>query len=101
MPRRQITRSICMVAYANYFNDARIKNYVGALLNADYQVDVFALGRSERPRPGLRVVALMSKIASSRALPYVLSQLWFLLLAFVFVSLAYIRRRYSMVHVHN
>ena len=39
--------TICMIAYANYFTDARIKNYVDALLKNGYQVDVFALGQPE------------------------------------------------------
>lgn len=96
-----ISRTICMIAYANYFTDARIKNYVDALLKDGYQVDVFALGRDEQTRPGLRVFCLMSKVWSKKALPYFLSQIWFLLLVSIKVCLNFSYRHYSVVHVHN
>ena len=38
-------RSVCIIAYANYYTDARIKNYVEALVKSGYAVDIFALGR--------------------------------------------------------
>jgi len=93
--------NVCMVAYANYFTDARIKNYVEALLKAGHEVDVFALGKPEPARLGLRVFCLMSKTWSKSTLPYVLSQLAFFMLAMWRVSQALGRRRYSLVHVHN
>jgi glycosyltransferase involved in cell wall biosynthesis len=94
-------RAACMVAYANYFNDARIKNYVDALLKVGYEVDVLALGQSESPRPGLRLISLMSKVASNRALAYVISQSWFFLLALFRLGTLSAVRRYRFVHVHN
>ena len=93
--------AVCMIAYANYFNDARIKNYVGALLKEGYSVDVFALDRPEPARAGPRVFCLMTKVWSTRALPYVLSQCWFLLKVVLRVGAAFFRRRYRVVHVHN
>src|SRR5205085_9545122 len=83
------------------FNDARIKNYVDALLTDNYSVDVFALGGAVSEVPGLRVVSLMSKVASDRALPYALSQVWFVLKALLAVTANALRRRYAIVHVHN
>jgi glycosyltransferase involved in cell wall biosynthesis len=93
--------TICMIAYANYYTDARIKNYVDALLRNGYQVDVFALGLPEPTRPGLRVFSLMSKVWSKKLLPYVLSQMWFLFRASFQVGVQFVSRRYVMVHVHN
>jgi len=90
-----------MIAYANYFTDARIKNYVETLLQSGYQVDVFALGVPEPPRDGLRVFCLMPKVWSQSILPYVLSQLCFLLLATFLVGARHLRRRYELIHVHN
>jgi len=90
-----------MVAYANYFNDARIKNYVDALLRNGWEVDVFALGGVHSAQPGLRVVSLMSKVANDKALPYLLSQLAFLVYGVAVVTRAALTRRYSLVHVHN
>jgi glycosyltransferase involved in cell wall biosynthesis len=90
-----------MIAYANYYTDARIKNYVDALLKTGYEVDVFALGNSEPTRPGLRVFCLMPKIWSGNVLPYILSQCWFLLMVVFRAGAAFFRRRYRVVHVHN
>jgi glycosyltransferase involved in cell wall biosynthesis len=87
-----------MLAYANYFNDARIKNYVDALLKSGYEVDVFALGEGAPAQRGLRVFSLMDKVASRRALPYLISQLAFFLRALVAVTRS---RPYDLVHVHN
>lgn len=94
-------RSACMIAYANYFTDARIKNYVEALLKEGYQVDVYALGQHEPTRPGLRVFCLMPKIWSRKVWPYLFSQLWFFILATLRVSVAFVQNRYTIVHVHN
>ena len=94
-------RSVCMIAYANYFTDARIKNYVGALLKADFEVDVFALGQSEPTQQGLRVNCLMRKIGSHSALALLMAQVWFLLIAIIKVGLSHLRQRYSLVHAHN
>jgi len=90
-----------MIAYANYFTDARIKNYVDALLKAGFEVDVFALGQPEVCPPGLRVFCLMPKLWSGNPLYYVFCQLWFFLSATFLVTRASIHRRYALVHVHN
>ena len=94
-------KTVCMIAYAKYFTDARIKNYVGALLRDGYEVDVFALGEPGPVVPGLRVFRLMSKVSSTSALRYAISQLWFLLIGALRVGLASVRRHYAVVHVHN
>jgi glycosyltransferase involved in cell wall biosynthesis len=62
---------------------------------------VFSVGEPAESRPGLRVFRLMSRVFSDRALPSIVSQLRFLILAFLFVSVAFFRRRYLLVHVHN
>ncbi len=90
-----------MIAYANYFTDARIKNYVGALLNTSCAVDVFALGAADVARPGLRFVRVMPKVWSRNVVPYIFSQLWFLLIVLVRVGASFLRQRYDLVHVHN
>jgi len=96
-----MAQSVCMIAYANYYTDARIKNYVGALLKTGYEVDVFALGNIEPTRPGLRVFCLMPKVWRGSVLPYVLSQCWFLLMVMFRVGAAFFRQRYRVVHVRN
>lgn len=95
------SRDICMIAYANYFTDARIKNYVDALIGRGYVVDVFALGQPIPTPPGLRVFCLMRKTWSKSALAYLLSQFWFMLVCGLRVSIAHRRCRYALIHVHN
>jgi glycosyltransferase involved in cell wall biosynthesis len=90
-----------MIAYASYFTDARIKNYVSALLKEGYEVDVFALGEPEPTPAGLRVFCLMKKVWSRYACVYLLAQLAFLVIATFWVGLACLQRRYALVHVHN
>jgi len=63
------------------FTDARIKNYVDVLLKNGYRVDVFALGKPEPTKPGLRVFCLMNKVWSKRLFPYIISQMFFFLFA--------------------
>jgi glycosyltransferase involved in cell wall biosynthesis len=93
--------TVCMIAYANYFTDARIKNYVHTLLKSGRLVDVFALGPSDVEHPGLRLYCLLPKVWSSSVVPYVLSQMWFLLVVLIRVGVSFMERRYSVVHVHN
>lgn len=91
-----------MIAYATYDTDARIKNYVDALLKNDFEVDIFALGGSSGDdTPGLRVFSIMEKHSGSHPLGYVLSQMWFAMKVTLVVSWQFVRRRYRLVHVHN
>ncbi len=91
-----------MIAYANYCTDARIKNYVDALLRRDYKVDVFALGNDDQvAQVGLDLILVMEKYWGSNAFGYAVSQLWFSLLVTFMVSWRFLRRRYSIIHVHN
>jgi len=96
-----VRNTICMIAYANYFTDARIKNYVSALLKEGWEVDVFALGESEPTQAGLRVFCLMRKAWSRYVWVYLLAQITFLVVATFRVGLSHLQRRYVLVHVHN
>jgi glycosyltransferase involved in cell wall biosynthesis len=90
-----------MVAYSDYFTDARIKRYVRSLLARGQEVDVFTLGRPSESQPGLHVHYLGSKVYSHGALPALVGQLRFLMLAFLRIGVLAIGRRYGVVHVHN
>lgn len=92
----------CMVAYANYFTDARIKNYVGALLRQGFQVDVLALGRRDAAElPGFRLFSMAEKHWSDRPGGYIIAQLRFLLWATWRLVILSAREPYQFVHVHN
>ncbi len=101
IPNHSSPVTACIIAYANYFTDARIKNYVQALLKKGYEVDVFALGQPETCPPGLRVVYLTRKVESRRAMPYLLGQIWFLAWSMYQAGRSSIARHYRIVHVHN
>jgi glycosyltransferase involved in cell wall biosynthesis len=95
-------KTACMVAYANYFTDARIKNYVHSLIKRGYKVDVFALGKSDGSgQSGVRMFSIMEKYWGDSAIAYALSQVCFLVLAALYVGMNFLTRRYSFVHVHN
>jgi glycosyltransferase involved in cell wall biosynthesis len=91
-----------MIVYNNYFTDPRVKRYADTLVDAGYEVDVFALGKSHSIRPGLRVFGVLpAKVFSQTPLPTIGAQILFLLLATLQVGAQAVRRRYCLVHVHN
>jgi len=94
---------VAMVAYANYFNDARIKNYVDALLDDGAEVDVLALGRvvDVYKKERFFFKCLGSKYPGSNPLTYVYEQLRFMAKAFWYLFVRSLNRPYDVIHVHN
>lgn len=92
---------IAMVAYANYYTDARIKNYVDALLDAGAHVDVLALGRGSSATGPLFVCSLGAKYWGKSVAGYVLSQALFMVRAFWCLLTRSLKGRYAVIHVHN
>ncbi len=92
---------IAMVAYANYFTDARIKNYVDALLDAGAVVDVVALGRGSSSTERLFVCNLGTKYWGKSVAGYVLSQALFMIRAFWCLFMRSFSGKYAVIHVHN
>jgi glycosyltransferase involved in cell wall biosynthesis len=90
----------CMVAHANYFSDARIKNYVGALLKEGYEIDVFALG-DDVPAAGVHFVRVQDKYYGESAVRFMLSYFVFFIRTFYLVTVGFIKKRYRFIHVHN
>lgn len=97
--------NVCMLAYAHYINDARIKNYVRTLEDQGHNVDVVAL-RFDREaaveRLGMGTIfRIMEKYQGDSTLRYVLSYLTFFLKAAFFLTRRTFGRRYDVIHVHN
>ncbi|MBI5470771.1 MAG: glycosyltransferase [Ignavibacteriae bacterium] len=94
---------VAMVAYANYFTDARIKNYVDALLDAGASVDVFALGRErgEQQFGNLYVKNVGVKYTGAGAVGYITAQLVFLVQAIVHLARRSMKGKYDIIHAHN
>ncbi len=92
-----------MVAYAHYFTDARIKNYVDALLDEGATVDVFALGKETGARRdgNLFVNSLDTKYQGDSTATYVALQAMFLLKALWHLLVGSFHQKYDVVHVHN
>lgn len=98
-------RKTCMIAYAEYSYDARIKAYVRSIEDNGGRVDVFALrekgkGRGEKIRSS-RIFYLTRKYQGSNGLFYMLSYLGFFLKALIMVGIFSFKEKYEAIHVHN
>jgi glycosyltransferase involved in cell wall biosynthesis len=97
--------NVCMLAYAHYINDARIKNYVRALVDQGHNVDVIALksdGESAVDvRPSGTIFRVMDKYQGGSTLKYAWSYLKFFLKSALLLTRRSWGRRYDVVHVHN
>ena len=97
--------NVCMLAYANYINDARIKNYVRTLEDKGHSVDVIALRCDgelaiEERRSGT-TFRIMPKYQGQSTLMYVWSYLIFFLKSSFLLTSRSLGHRYDVVHVHN
>lgn len=97
--------NVCMLAYAHYINDARIKSYVRTLEDEGHQVDVIALQANGEPavegRPAGTIFRVMRKYQGQSTLMYVWSYLKFFLKSSLLLARRSFRHRYDVVHVHN
>ena len=89
--------NVCMVAYSQYFRDARIKRYVGSIEGKGGIIDVLALqedGTKHHEQIGnCRVFYLTEKYQGSNRLLYVWSYLNFFLKAFFKLTSLYMKNR--------
>ena len=97
--------NVCMLAYAHYINDARIKNYVRGLEDQGHTVDVIALkSDGESPldlRPKGTTFRIMEKYQGISTLKYAWSYLKFFLKSAWLLTRRAWSRKYDVVHVHN
>jgi glycosyltransferase involved in cell wall biosynthesis len=97
--------NVCMLAYAHYVNDARIKSYVRTLESAGHHVDIIALradGESSiEERPSGTIFRVMSKYQGQSTVMYAWSYLSFFFRSLWLLTRLSVRRRYALVHVHN
>lgn len=97
--------NVCMLAYAHYINDARIKNYVRTLEDQGHHVDVIALRCDDEVAVEVRrcgtTFRIMAKYQGESTLMYVWSYLKFFLKSALLLGRRSFRRRYDVVHVHN
>lgn len=94
-----------MVAQTNYLRDPRVRRAAEALADAGYDVDVFSLRERSQPRKtklhGVSLTRLpVTRKRGSKA-RYLFEYLLFTFFAGVAISARHLRRRYSLVYVHN
>jgi glycosyltransferase involved in cell wall biosynthesis len=96
---------ICMLAYAQYSYDARIKAYTKTIEKAGGAVDVFALKeegkKSFEQIGGVNIYYLTNKYQGSNSVFYLISYLGFFIKSFINISYFFLKENYSVIHVHN
>ncbi|HVO63555.1 MAG TPA: glycosyltransferase family 4 protein [Terriglobales bacterium] len=97
--------NVCMLAYAHYTNDARIKSYVRTLHDRGHRVDVVALKAEGEEAIEVQscgtTFRIMNKYQGQSAIMYVWSYLKFFFKSSFLLTRRSLRRRYDAVHVHN
>jgi hypothetical protein len=99
-------KKICMVAYTNYFDDARVIREARSLVKNGFQVDCLCLRSKGQPKfeeiDGVNLYGLpLSKYRGSSRVMYLLSYLWFFVLSFCAVTKFYFKRRYQVIQYHT
>ncbi len=97
--------NICMIAYSDYNQDARIKSYIRILKNAGHSVDLLALkdgcSKAVEHFEGYSLYRLSDKYRGGNHLLYAYSYLKFFLLAFFLLNRLDTKKKYTAIHVHN
>jgi glycosyltransferase involved in cell wall biosynthesis len=97
--------NVCMLAYAHYLNDARIKSYVRTLEDQGHRVDVIALRANDELAFDVlqsgTLFRVMKKYQGKSTLMYIWSYLAFFLKSLFFLAYRSLRHHYDIVHVHN
>jgi glycosyltransferase involved in cell wall biosynthesis len=101
-----IKQKVLMVAYAQYYNDARIKAYVNALIRAGTSVDVVCLYDSysksyDYGKATVNITFVNNKYQGKSAIRYLIGYFSFFMRSLFIVTAKYFRARYPVIHVHN
>lgn len=97
-------KRICMLAYAEYYTDARIKAYVNALLNKsnEYQIDVICLfDKYTQSSDNLNFYFISRKYQGDSVFLYLMNYFWFFIKATFIITYLSIKNKYKVIHVHN
>ena len=96
---------VAMLAFSYYPGDSRVKREAEALVESGMAIDVFCLrDDSELKREivnGVDVYRLPLRRKRGGKLRYFYNYTYFIFLAFAILSVLHIRKKYSLVHVHN
>jgi len=96
--------NVCMIAYTEYYTDARIKSYVTGLNDNGIKVYLYCLKDSFSKKDSennLNLIFLQNKYQGKNALLYIFFYLFFFIKAFFAVSIGFFKYKFDVVHVHN
>lgn len=96
----------CMVAYAFYETDNRIRRYAETLAKRGDEVEAFVLGREGQPSyeliRGVHVNRIQKRVRNERGpISYLLKMLMFFVRSTWVLALSHLRKRYDIIHVHS
>jgi len=99
-------KSILMLAYAQYYDDARIKGYVNILLENNIKVDIICLEdefskKDLKDNTSLNISFVQKKYQGNSVFLYIINYLSFFIRATIIVSYKYFYKHYSFIHVNN
>ena len=92
----------CMLAYAFYESDNRVRRYAETLAKQGFQVDAVALGKVGQPRygnlAGVRICRIQERVRDETGkLSYLYKLVRFFFNSALFIS----KQRYDLIHVHS
>lgn len=96
----------CMLAYAFYESDNRVRRYAETLAKQGFQVDAVALGKVGQPRygilAGVRICRIQERVRDEKGkLSYLYKIIKFFFNSALFISKEHLRQRYDLIHVHS
>lgn len=96
----------CMVAYAFYETDNRIRRYAETLAKRGDEVEAFVLGREGQPSyeliQGVHVTRIQKRVRDERGpISYLLKILTFFVRSTLILALRHLRKRFDIIHVHS
>lgn len=96
----------CMLAYAFYESDNRVRRYAETLVKQGFQVDAVALGKVGQPRygnlAGVRICRIQERVRDETGkLSYLYKLVRFFFNSALFISKQHLQQRYDLIHVHS
>lgn len=96
----------CMLAYAFYESDNRVRRYAETLVRQGFQVDAVALGKVGQPRyenlAGVRICRIQERVRDETGkLSYLYRLVRFFFNSALFISKQHLQQRYDLIHVHS
>lgn len=98
---------ICMIAIASYPGDPRIRRQAEALEMAGYKIDIICRytqsikQKSEEKYGNITVYRIMNPPSQESKILYFLQSILFIIKAFVRLIFLSLRKKYSLIQVHN